>query len=87
MENKAQKAGYAAKYQSSRANFFGRKSRLAHAPSTEKGQKTRTAPAATRQTAPTAGKPYYPSNGHHRHLNFLGRTSWESKDRLLINRE
>jgi hypothetical protein len=83
--NRAQKAGYAAKYQSSKTNFFGRRSKLA--PSSEKAQKPGTADATTRQTVSSAGKPYFPSNGRHRHLNFLGRTSWASKDRLLVNRE
>jgi len=87
MKNRAQNAGYAAKYRSSTTNFFGRRSRLMYAPSTEKGRETKTATSATSQKASSAGKPYFPSNGRHRHLNFLGRTSWESKDRLLVNRE
>lgn len=83
MENRAQDAGYTAKYQSSKTNFFGRRSRLTCASPTDEG---RMATAATDRRTSLAGKPYFPSNGHHRHLNFLGRTSWESKDKLLVNR-
>ena len=77
MERTGQTQGWNG-YQRSSMNFFGRR---APASRPAPGQ-----PARTRRTDSSAGKPYFPGNGHGRYLNLLGRTSWERTDRLLVNR-
>ena len=66
-------------YQRSRVNYFGRRAPASHRAPTR-------AVASPRPTDSLVGKPYFPNNGHGRHLNFLGRTSTERTDRLLVNR-
>ncbi|MBS3785146.1 MAG: hypothetical protein KGY78_11960 [Anaerolineae bacterium] len=86
MEQARQTYGYTTGFEQSKVNFFGRRGSTAAAARPSVGQPARQPVEPAGQTDPSAGKPYFPSNGHHRHLNFLGRTSWESRDKLLINR-
>jgi hypothetical protein len=77
MKNAEKARTYGAKYRKSKVNFFGKRGRTRH-----DGQMP-SLPACKSDSS--VGRPYFPSNGHHRHLNFLGRTSWERKDKLLVN--
>jgi hypothetical protein len=87
MEKTRQPYDHATGYRRSKVNFFGRKGRrLPTAPSKD-GQDRQTAPPPRQQADHSAGRLYLPDNGLHRHRNLLGRTSWERKDKLLINRK
>ena len=89
MERRNETRGQAARYQRSEVNFFGRR---AKASDTAPGNGRRPSAPAVRGESKnpsmdgSAGKPYYPSNGHHRKLNFLGRSGQERNGRLLTNR-
>jgi hypothetical protein len=74
-------------YERSRVNFFGKRAKASDTAPAAVG------PASKEQTSRTGsandgsvGKPYFPSNGHHRNLNLLGRSSLGTNDRLLTNR-
>lgn len=86
MEKMEQTQGYSTRHPGPRANLLGRRSRLAYAPPRSQGQIPKRRPATGTETDSPAGRPYFPSNGRDGHLNFLGRTSWDRKDRLLVNR-
>jgi len=85
MEKRRDTHGHTPSYKPSGVNFFGRRAKPSD---TVPGREPYSAGARVASTDPdaAAGKPYYPSNGHHRHLNFLGRSSLERNDKLLTNR-
>ena len=86
MEKMRQTKEYASGYQGAKANFFGRRSKLVYGTPRTEPAKSEEPTTSAEHTDSSAGRPYFPSNGSHRHLNFLGRTSWDNKDRLLVNR-
>ena len=76
-----------ATYKPSGVNFFGARARISDTAPTTVGGKSNPQTHRPRSAADASvGKPYYPNNGHHRNLNFLGRSSIEKNDRLLTNR-
>lgn len=87
MEKRQDTRGRTPGYKRSGVNFFGRRAKASDtAPRGVQGEPG-TQDAKTWPTAEAAlGKPYYPSNGHQRHLNVLGRSSLERSNRLLTNR-
>ena len=87
MEKRREATSVSPGYAPSRVNFFGRRAKASDTtPQTAASDPSAEATSAARVSSGSAGKPYYPSNGHHRHLNFLGRSSLERNDRLLTNR-
>lgn len=86
MEKAEETRTYGANYRRPKVNFFGKRGKTMHAAPNSEGAKDQRPSPLARRSDGSAGRPYFPSNGHHRHLNFLGRTSWGRKDKLLVNR-
>ena len=86
MEKTEETRTYGASYRRSKVNFFGKRGKTMPAAPNGGREKDQGPSVPARQSEASASKPYFPSNGHHRHLNFLGRTSWGRKDKLLVNR-
>ena len=86
MDNVRQPYGSPTRFSRSQVNVFGRRSRVTAAARGSEGEHPKARSEGGGKIETSAGKSYFPSNGRHRYLNFLGRTSWESRDKLLVNR-
>lgn len=67
-------------------NVFGRRARLPQIGPRDGGREPQPEVRPAWPVNGMAGQPYFPVNGRRRYVNFLGRTSWERRDRLLVNR-